>query len=215
MEDFSLTELIKKFFSHDHNGRNTDKVDFENLKNNNAVLLTGNQTVAGVKTFSSFPVTPSSAPTTDYQTANKKFVDDSVADLATEAYANSVVIKAVSGTTARLTVTNHEYLSTPFYFRMLIPGTVSVKVRVKVSEVQTLAAYEYFPSNSGDGTFDHSINLYTASVSEETYTYYTFDLNVRAGSVIALYGHNIQCSEISIRFNTEIKTALADYVEEI
>lgn len=42
------------------------------------LALTGNQTVAGVKTFSSFPVTPSSAPTTDYQTANKKYVDDAV-----------------------------------------------------------------------------------------------------------------------------------------
>lgn len=40
------------------------------------VLNTGNETVAGIKTFSSFPLTPSSAPTTDYQTANKKYVDD-------------------------------------------------------------------------------------------------------------------------------------------
>lgn len=43
---------------------------------NNVVLTEGNQTVAGVKTFSSFPVTPSSAPTSDYQTSNKKYVDD-------------------------------------------------------------------------------------------------------------------------------------------
>jgi len=34
------------------------------------------QTIAGVKTFSSFPVSPSSAPTADYQFANKKYVDD-------------------------------------------------------------------------------------------------------------------------------------------
>ncbi len=40
------------------------------------VALSGNQTVNGVKTFGSFPVTPSSAPTTDYQVANKKYVDD-------------------------------------------------------------------------------------------------------------------------------------------
>jgi len=40
------------------------------------VKLTGDQTVAGVKTFSSFPLTPPSAPTTDYQVANKKYVDD-------------------------------------------------------------------------------------------------------------------------------------------
>jgi hypothetical protein len=39
----------------------------------------GNQTIAGVKTFSSFPVTPSSAPISDYQAANKKYVDDAVA----------------------------------------------------------------------------------------------------------------------------------------
>lgn len=42
------------------------------------VITTGAQTIAGVKTFSSFPITPSSAPTTDYQTANKKYVDDSI-----------------------------------------------------------------------------------------------------------------------------------------
>ena len=40
------------------------------------VLMSGNQTIAGVKSFSSFPVTPSSAPTTDYQVSNKKYVDD-------------------------------------------------------------------------------------------------------------------------------------------
>lgn len=42
----------------------------------NLVLKTGAQTIAGVKTFSSFPITPSSAPTTDYQVANKKYVND-------------------------------------------------------------------------------------------------------------------------------------------
>lgn len=42
----------------------------------NYVTLTGDQTVADIKTFSSFPITPSSAPTTDYQVANKKYVDD-------------------------------------------------------------------------------------------------------------------------------------------
>lgn len=42
----------------------------------NAVQTSGNQTVEGIKTFSSFPVTPSGAPTDDYQAANKKYVDD-------------------------------------------------------------------------------------------------------------------------------------------
>lgn len=40
----------------------------------NVVTLTGNQTVAGIKTFSSSPVVPT--PTTDFQAATKKYVDD-------------------------------------------------------------------------------------------------------------------------------------------
>ena len=51
----------------------------------NIVLTTGDQTVAGVKTFSSFPVTPSSAPTTDYQVTNKKYVDDTIPSMVSMA----------------------------------------------------------------------------------------------------------------------------------
>jgi hypothetical protein len=36
------------------------------------------QTFTGVQTFASFPITPFSAPTTDYQVANKLYVDDKV-----------------------------------------------------------------------------------------------------------------------------------------
>lgn len=41
----------------------------------NFVSVTGTQTVAGVKTFTSFPVTTSTVPTTAYQVANKAYVD--------------------------------------------------------------------------------------------------------------------------------------------
>jgi hypothetical protein len=44
------------------------------------VETTGDETIAGVKTFSSFPVTPSEEPTTDYQAANKKYVDETGGD---------------------------------------------------------------------------------------------------------------------------------------
>ena len=40
------------------------------------MALLGDQSVDGIKTFTSFPVTPSSAPTTDYQVANKQYVDN-------------------------------------------------------------------------------------------------------------------------------------------
>ena len=55
-----------------------DKAD-----DNAVVHLTGAETVNGVKTFGSFAVTPSSAPTTDYQVANKKYVDDAAGGGAT------------------------------------------------------------------------------------------------------------------------------------
>ncbi|QNK84552.1 hypothetical protein HOO31_07835 [Aliarcobacter cryaerophilus] len=42
------------------------------------VKLTGDQTIDGIKTFTSFPITPSSEPTSDYQVANKKYVDDKI-----------------------------------------------------------------------------------------------------------------------------------------
>ena len=50
-----------------------------NKADDNAVVHdTGNETIGGVKTFSSFPVTPSTTPSTDYQAANKKYIDDKV-----------------------------------------------------------------------------------------------------------------------------------------
>lgn len=48
----------------------------------NFVSKTGNETIAGVKTFTSFPITPSSTPTTNYQVANKKYVDDNAGDVS-------------------------------------------------------------------------------------------------------------------------------------
>jgi len=57
----------------------SDKLD--GIDSTGFVQTSGDQTIAGIKTFSSFPVTPSSAPSSDYQTANKKYVDDSVSPL--------------------------------------------------------------------------------------------------------------------------------------
>jgi hypothetical protein len=62
----------------DGNVLSADGTDFDSKTPDSAGLVakTGAQTINGIKTFGSFPVTPSSAPTTDYQTANKKYVDD-------------------------------------------------------------------------------------------------------------------------------------------
>src|SRR5215204_7520711 len=44
------------------------------------VATTGDETVAGVKTFSSSPIVPE--PTTDFQAATKKYVDDNAGGAA-------------------------------------------------------------------------------------------------------------------------------------
>jgi hypothetical protein len=43
---------------------------------NNAVVKTGDETIAGIKTFTSFPITPNANPTTALQVANKQYADD-------------------------------------------------------------------------------------------------------------------------------------------
>lgn len=53
-----------------------DVTDDVNVQAAGAVMTSGNQNVAGIKTFGSFPVTPSNAPANDYEVANKKYVDD-------------------------------------------------------------------------------------------------------------------------------------------
>lgn len=87
---------------------NATQTALNDKANDSAVVHnTGAETVNGVKTFGDFPVTPSSAPATDYQVANKKYVDDQVAagggasaindltdvDTATNAPTNDQILK--------------------------------------------------------------------------------------------------------------------------
>ena len=73
------TELDTTFYT---NGANLSTGALTNTHLTNAieskVSVIDAETINGVKTFGSFPVTPSSAPTTDYQVANKKYVDDNI-----------------------------------------------------------------------------------------------------------------------------------------
>ena len=57
------------------------------------------QTIYGAKTFNSFPITPSLAPTTNYEVANKKYVDDiSFNRPALDAFFNSVFSTQLNST---------------------------------------------------------------------------------------------------------------------
>ena len=78
-----------------------DVRNFISVAPSNPVLTTGNQTIDGIKTHTSFPVTPSSAPTTDYQVPNKKYVDDNSVLVAYEdgTIANGGTIPLIAGYT--------------------------------------------------------------------------------------------------------------------
>lgn len=62
----------------------------------NSVQTSGDQSITGVKTFSSFPVTPSAAPTDAYQVANKKYVDAVAASVGERNVTGSITL---NGTT--------------------------------------------------------------------------------------------------------------------
>jgi hypothetical protein len=51
------------------------KVQSSNVSPSGVVLQYADQTIAGMKTFMSFPVSPSGYPVSDYEFANKKYVD--------------------------------------------------------------------------------------------------------------------------------------------
>jgi hypothetical protein len=62
--------------SNKHTGLAAGSANGDSVRYEQACRLADAQTVNGIKTFGSFGITPSSAPTTNYQWANKKYVDD-------------------------------------------------------------------------------------------------------------------------------------------
>ena len=70
------------------------------------VLTSGDQTIAGTKTFSSIPVGPATNPTTDDQLARKAYVDAKVAALGSVVQTSNVIKLAASRKTADQTTSS-------------------------------------------------------------------------------------------------------------
>lgn len=84
---------------------------------NARVSLTGAETIAGVKTFSSSPVVP--APTTDLQAATKKYADDLAATKVAQTTFPVVLGFAISDETTALTAgTSKLTARAPFAFTL-------------------------------------------------------------------------------------------------
>ena len=88
-----------------------------NISATEAVLLTGDQTIAGIKTLTSIPVLPASDPTTDNQAARKSYVDGKISGFgdwvdkssshaAQQATTAGFVVMAVTGSIEAFTDSN-------------------------------------------------------------------------------------------------------------
>lgn len=82
--DYFLKHASGAYRTHIHDGGSDDGANIPVANVTGAVATTGAQSIAGVKTFTSFPITPSLAPTTNYQVSNKKYVDDTIPDVMSD-----------------------------------------------------------------------------------------------------------------------------------
>ena len=130
---------------------------YDNTAWRQMVLSGPTQTINGVKTFGSFPVTPSLAPSTDYQVANKKYVDDEKGMASAE---NGVIeVTPTDASTTDITV-----------------GFVPKIIVFEVSDIDCNVT----SSGSATGTADAS-NVYLVKDRADTFA------AVNTGSCILLY----------------------------
>jgi len=146
------------------------------------VSNTGNETISGIKTFSSFPITPSSAPTTDYQVANKKYVDgNSGISLATANGFDLGVGQTWQDVTASRS-NNVTYTNTtgrPILVSIIVTGSPSTDIRV-VLEVD---GSEVSSSTGGDaGSLTRRATV-TAVIPNGS-TYRIGNILITAGTII-------------------------------
>lgn len=69
-----------------------------NIASDEAVLLSGNQTINGVKTFGSILVLPASDPSNDNEATRKKYVDDEISSHVTARHAGNKAVNKNSST---------------------------------------------------------------------------------------------------------------------
>lgn len=120
------------------------------------VKLSGDQTVAGVKTFSSSPIVPT--PTTDFQVATKKYVDDEVtgANNYTDTRVNEVVRQLSTDYYQGPYGISWDY-ATDTYIRTGAKGYTSIQSKMRRCVVKADGTVNYYlnPDNSNfkeDGT---------------------------------------------------------------
>jgi hypothetical protein len=160
-----IDEIKRSLETHKHDGLTS-----ANLSLGGYVSLTGNETVAGVKTFSSFPITPSSSPTTDYQVSNKYY-----SDLVKNTVASDN-LKTSADTERSVTETSYTKKKE---IEMNTFGTI----RVSHSAISTNPSYSCSTLVYINGVATGASRTTTGT----TYETYTEDFTVKKGDLVQLY----------------------------
>lgn len=129
------------------------------------VGLTGSESIDGVKTFTSFPITPSSAPTSNYQVANKKYVDDATPSLGTLSAGTSGYMNFTNGLIIQWGRATGNITGTTITLPMVFPNAMFVATaNVMTNDVPawSLAVYDLTTStfkvkatNTASATFNY------------------------------------------------------------
>jgi hypothetical protein len=117
----------------------------------------GDETINGIKTFTSFSITPSSAPTTNYQVANKKYVDDVVSGYV--GFVNLTTDQTIGGiktftsfmiTPSSAPTTNYQTANKKYVDDSIngITGFVNLTSDQTIAGIKTFSSFAITPSSA-------------------------------------------------------------------
>lgn len=144
------------------------------VNEDDAVLNSGDQTIADVKTFTSIPVLPASDPSSDNQAARKLYVDNHLAYVQVTASNN---LKVSADTEQLFSNGSYGLLKS---FRIFAAGTIRVKWQYKGSN----AVWAVYTKLYVNGIARGSEHGYTGT----TYQDVSEDITVVEGDSVELYG---------------------------
>jgi hypothetical protein len=123
---------------------------------NQVVKLSGNQTVEGIKTFSASPIVP--APTTDFQAATKKYVDDNAGGGAVDSVNGQTGVVVLDADDIDDTATTHKFTTAGELSKLAgieagadVTDSTNVAAAGAVMKSQYTPAYSLLAQQSGTG----------------------------------------------------------------
>ena len=168
--------------NHRHTGEDAPRVLAEDVEgaatDSSVVKLTGNQTVAGVKTFTSVPVLPASNPATDNQAVRKAYADSKFGGIET---ISSATLRDSADNIAQIPsdqLTYEKYKEIEFNN---FDGDITVKFDLQMVFGSDMIYGRIYINGVAVGT--------ERKVSNAGYTTFSEDISVSQGDLVQLYCH--------------------------